>query len=158
MHRQDDPLPRLDTAEPGRSATLPHGVALVTGLGAAIGLINAAINEWVSGWTVPLAFAILMFSPALSAAAVAMLSKMSSAEVRKVLMPYIWFGIGGCTVLALLALMSRARSGADGMFPRGSGLDRGARDVLFLSLLAVYFGVPVGVPLIRLTRSFRAHS
>lgn len=156
MHRQDDPISRLDTAEPGRSATLPHGVALVTGLGAAIGLINAAINEWVSGWTVPLALALLMFSPALSAAAVAVLSKMSSAEMRKVLMPYIWFGIGGCTVMALLALTSRAR--ADEMFPRGSGLDRGARNVLFLSLLAVYFVVPIGVPLIRLARSLRTRN
>ena len=144
----------MKAAESSRSAALSHGVAFIAGLGAAFALIGARINGWVSGWTVILGLVLLMFSPALSAGAAAVLSKMSSAEMRKVLMPYIWFGIGGCTILALLALTSRAR--ADGIFLRGSGLDLGARNVLFLTLLAVYFGVPIGVPLVRLVGSLRA--
>ena len=76
-----------------------------TGLGAAIALINARVYEWVGGWTVVLGIVLLMFSPALVAAAAAVLSKMSTVEKGRLLVPYIWFGVGGCAALGLLALI-----------------------------------------------------
>ena len=141
----------MSNADTGRSPGLSHGAALITGLGAAIALINARVNEWVSGWTVVLGMVLLMFSPVLAAAASAVLSKMSTVEMRRLLVPYIWFGVGGCAALGLLALMSQAGSGNDGFVRRGS-LER---NVSFLFLLAVYFGVPIGVPLVRLAGSLR---
>ena len=141
----------MSNAVTGRSPVLLHGAALITGLGAAIALINARVNEWVSGWTVVLGIVLLMFSPALAAAAAAIFSKMSTIEMRRLLVPYLWFGVGGCAALGLLALMSQAGSDTDGTAPSGS-LER---NVSFLFLLAVYFGVPIGVPLVRLVGSLR---
>jgi len=137
----------------GRSPVLPHGVALITGLGAAIGLINARVNEWVSGWTVVVGIVLLMFSPALAAAVAAILSKMSTIEMRRLLVPYLWFGVGGCAALGFLALVSQAGSETEGIVRRGSI----ERNVSFLFLLAVYFGVPIGVPLVRIVGSLRGN-
>lgn len=79
----------MSNADTGHSPRLSHGAALIAGLGAAIALINARVNEWVGGWTVVLGIVLLMFAPALAAAAAAVLSKMSTVEMRRLLVPLV---------------------------------------------------------------------
>lgn len=66
-----------------------------------------------------LGIVLLMFTPAVAAAAAAVLSKMATVEMQRLLMPYLWFGVGGCTALGLLALMSQAGTDTEGLFVGG---------------------------------------
>ena len=133
----------------------PHLLALIAGLMLTPVLNVALARQQLTQGTEVIAVVGLMFAPAIAAGLAAVLLPGSMIDTRRVVVPYVWYGLGGSAVLGFLAFASSSLSDAEGIIPRSTQAQQGSANLMFLLLLIVYFGVPIGVPLVRWVMALR---